>query len=538
MAFCRMADIWWLTALGGIGLFLFGMLTLTEGLRAMAGPGLQRLLAAAARTPWRGAMVGAGGTAVVQSSSATTVMAVGLVSAGLLTFPQALGIVLGSAVGTTATGWVVALFGFKLKLGLLAQLLVLAGALLALLGSGVWRRIGMALAGFAVIFLGLSLMQEGMAGVQDAVDFSRVPADRWWGMAALAGIGVGMAALVQSSSTTVAAALTAVAAGILDPRQACVVAIGAQIGTTSTGLLAGLAAPTDGRRTAVAHLVHAVIASALALALLHPFFLLLDRVLPAAPDSEPVLVVVAFHTIYNVLSVVLILPWIKGFGRLVAWLVPERRRARLFDPKLAEVPEAALLAIRTRLGAHAADLADVLGRGLEGGTGNGRAEALLQTPDLLGQARSLLALLRPGDIREGPARAVGEAWRACDRVQRLSDRLKDAGRMSELATLPELHDAARRLAAAAHNCARRWREAPASEDREMIAALQALETEGDTRRDQWIAEISTGRRQIERLQQALDALRWMRRAAGHLAAVEHSLYLLADGGSRPEKSDR
>ena len=143
-----------LRVVGGIGLFLLGMVVMTEGLRELAGNAPQRLLARFTKTPLRGAAAGALAIAVVQSSSATTVTAVGFVGAGFLTFPQGIGIVVGANIGTTATGWLVAILGFKLKLGLIVLPLVLLGVLIRLFRRTRLRHFGWALAGFSLLFIG------------------------------------------------------------------------------------------------------------------------------------------------------------------------------------------------------------------------------------------------------------------------------------------------------------------------------------------------------------------------------------------------
>ena len=137
-----------ITALGGLGLFLLGMIVMTAGLRELAGDAIRTALMRFTHTPSSGALTGATCTAILQSSSATTVAAVGFVAAGLMSFTSALGIVFGANLGTTVTGWLVALIGFKLKIGLLAMPMVLVGAILRLFGSGKLRSAGFALAGF------------------------------------------------------------------------------------------------------------------------------------------------------------------------------------------------------------------------------------------------------------------------------------------------------------------------------------------------------------------------------------------------------
>ena len=147
---------------GGVGLFLLGMLVLTDGLQRLAGPALRRGLARFTSSPASGAAAGAVATALIQSSSATTVATIGFVGAGLLTFSQALGIIFGANIGTTITGWLVAVLGFKLDLGLIVLPLVFLGVLLKIFGRGRMQHLGWALAGFSLLFIGIDAMQQGL----------------------------------------------------------------------------------------------------------------------------------------------------------------------------------------------------------------------------------------------------------------------------------------------------------------------------------------------------------------------------------------
>ncbi|MGP1310281.1 MAG: Na/Pi symporter, partial [Phycisphaerales bacterium] len=156
-----------IAVLGGIGLFLLGMILLTDGLKAVAGDALRVLLTKAVSNQWSGAAWGATITALLQSSSATSLVTMGLVSAGLLTFAQAVGVVVGANLGTTATGWIVALVGVKFSVSALALPVIAVGALLRLLGRGRWPSLGLALAGFGLLFLGLDALAEGMSGLSD-----------------------------------------------------------------------------------------------------------------------------------------------------------------------------------------------------------------------------------------------------------------------------------------------------------------------------------------------------------------------------------
>ncbi len=209
-----------ISILGGLGLFLLGMAVMTDGLRALAGSALASMLARAASTPARGAFWGAVATLIVQSSSATTMTTIGLVSAGLLTFPQALGVVFGANIGSTGTGWLVALLGVKVSLNAAAMPLVFLGALMRLLGRGKWTGAGSAIAGFALLLIGLTVLQEGMAGLATRINPADLPGV-WDGWAGVLGVlqlvlaGIVMTTVMQSSSVAVAATLSALYAGAI-----------------------------------------------------------------------------------------------------------------------------------------------------------------------------------------------------------------------------------------------------------------------------------------------------------------------------------
>src|SRR5262244_3303901 len=173
-----------IAVLGGVGLFLLGMSVMTGGLKALAGSGLRTTLSKAAATPLSGAFWGAFVTLIVQSSSATTMTTIGLVSAGLLTFSQGLGLVFGANVGTTGTGWLIALIGVRVSLTAAALPMIFIGALIKMLGRGRLSASGAALAGFALVLFGLTTLQQGMGGLAERLHPADLPA-------VLAGSGAG-----------------------------------------------------------------------------------------------------------------------------------------------------------------------------------------------------------------------------------------------------------------------------------------------------------------------------------------------------------
>ncbi|WP_249690199.1 Na/Pi symporter [Stappia sp. WLB 29] len=366
-----------LLALGGVGLFLTGMVVLTDGLRTLAGGSLRRTLARLTGSPASGVMAGAACTAVLQSSSATTVTAVGFVGAGLMSFPQALGIVLGANIGTTAKGWIVALVGFKLDLGMVALPLLLAGVLLRLLARGRVAQAGWALTGFSLLFLGVDALKDGLAAFEGVVTPDSFPGDSLAGRLQLIGIGIAVTLVTQSSSAGVVMALAALAAGSITLPQAAALVIGMDIGTTATALLASLGGSVAMRRTGIAHVVYNLMTAVIAFLLLTPFAMLAERVGGGAGDAQ--LALVAFHTGFNVLGVLAILPFTASFTRLIERLIPDRQPAGAgrLDPALLTEPAAALDAAGVTARELAARLFLVVADKLEAdepGAGNGRLD--------------------------------------------------------------------------------------------------------------------------------------------------------------------
>jgi phosphate:Na+ symporter len=183
--------------LGGIGLFLLGMVLLTDGLKAFAADALRRWLVRFTGTPFKAFSSGALVTAMVQSSSATTVTVIGFVSAGLLTFPQAVGVVMGASLGTTGTGWIVAVLGLKVSVGFYALPLVGVGAFMRLLARGKLRSFGLALAGFGLIFIGIETLQAGMQGLSGAFNLRILPSSGLWGHVLSMAIGIVLTVIIE-----------------------------------------------------------------------------------------------------------------------------------------------------------------------------------------------------------------------------------------------------------------------------------------------------------------------------------------------------
>lgn len=308
------------SALGGIGLFLLGMSMMTEGLKAAAGGALRDWLARATRTVPHSLAAGFLITALVQSSSAVTVAAIGLVNAGLLGLTQAVWLVFGTNVGTTMTGWIVASIGVKVDVAALALPMIGLGMALRIAAGGRERITGGggAIAGFGLFFLGISFLQNGFAHAADTLVLGLPAEGGITKTAMLVAVGTALTVLMQSSSAALAVTLAASAGGGLGIEALAAIVVGTNIGTTSTAFFAGLGATSAARRVAAAHIIFNVATAAVSLTIL-PQLVAVSAFLVDVVTSvnAPAATLAVFHTVFNVLGVVLMLP--VG-GLLVRWL--------------------------------------------------------------------------------------------------------------------------------------------------------------------------------------------------------------------------
>lgn len=297
----------WTSLFGGLGLFLLGMHLLSEGLRLAAGSALERVLSTATDTRVRALASGAVTTALVQSSSAVTVATIGFVNASLVSLVGAMWVLFGANLGTTATGWIVALAGVKLDISATALPLIAVGAALKIAGRERISAWGGALAGFGLLFYGITVMQEGFTGLSSQF---QVPAGE--GLAAMALqllAGLLMTVVMQSSSASIAIALTAAQGGMIDITGAAAVVIGANVGTTVTAVLASLGATPNAKRVASAHVIFNVMTAAVAFVLLPWLAPLLVGVRDWLSDTDATALTLAFfNTLVKLTGIVLMWP--------------------------------------------------------------------------------------------------------------------------------------------------------------------------------------------------------------------------------------
>ncbi|TGD73311.1 Na/Pi cotransporter family protein [Mangrovimicrobium sediminis] len=331
----------------GLLLFLFGMHQLESGIRALGYATFKRWLSRSTASPVGSAALGVGVTAILQSSSMVSLLVLAFASAGVLPLYNAVGIILGANLGTTVTGWMVATIGFKLSLQTLALPLMAAGA-----GAQMLPRQGERGRGLGVLLFGLGLIIFGLDTMKEAV--AELPAQ--WDISALRGhsvivyflAGTGIAALIQSSSATMMITLAALHAGLIQLDAAAALVIGADLGTTSTTVLGSIGGSAVKRRLALAHLLFNLAVDLAALLFLLP---LLPALLDLLGLADPLYSLVTFHSVFNLIGLVLFLPLLRPFSDWLAQRFStgeEHERPLVGQP--TSVPDAALVATAAVLG--------------------------------------------------------------------------------------------------------------------------------------------------------------------------------------------
>lgn len=325
---------------GGVALFLLGMKLLTDGLKVAAGDALRTLLSKWTSGIIRGILSGILITALVQSSSAVIFATVGFVNAGLLKLRQAVYVIFGSNVGTTFTGWIVAFVGFKLDLQLISMPVLAIGMFLWLTSGGTKRgAFGMAAAGFSVFFLGIDILKttfETMGGVIPFEDLG----SGWLDIIILVFAGMVLTTLMQSSSAALAIVITAVAGGLVPLEAAAAMAIGADIGTTSTALFAVFGATSNAKRTALAHVMFNVVNGLFAIPLIGIYLSIVLWI--GGPGMSVEITVAAFHTFLKIVGLCIMIPasgWMVRFlERLFVKDDKDEARLKYLDENVVETP--------------------------------------------------------------------------------------------------------------------------------------------------------------------------------------------------------
>jgi phosphate:Na+ symporter len=341
---------------GGLGLFLLGMRLMTNGLRKAAGTALKTILSQWTNTPAKGIASGFCFTALVQSSSAVTIAAIGFVNAGLMTLNQSIGVIFGSNIGTTVTGWLVTLVGFDIKIKALALPLIGIGAILRLSGNQTRRAsFGDALTGFGLFFLGIEVLKDSFNAVQPMIDLGTISNEGILSVLLFLVIGFMLTLIMQSSSAAMALVLTAAASGITTPLCAAAAVIGTNVGTTSTAAISVIGATNNAKKVAAAHIIFNLGTGIMALVLLPVLLWIIQTVQHAVSDQPSITMTLAlFHTIFNILGVCLFTPFIQQLtnllNRKVGTHAPETSVPKYLDMNIASTPVLAVEALYLELG--------------------------------------------------------------------------------------------------------------------------------------------------------------------------------------------
>ena len=345
MAYWESFDLW--RFLAGLGIFLLGMLFVEESLKNLAGRAFKKFLRKHTSNPIKGILSGTAITALLQSSSVVTLMLLAFVGAEIMTLRNAIGVIFGSNLGTTFTGWIVAVLGFKLSIESFALPMVAIGGLLRVFlnGKGRWGEIGQFLVGFGFIFLGLDYMKtsiEQLAQQFDLGAFADLNPYLFFP------IGFIFTAIIQSSSASMVITLSALSAGMISLPAAMVMVVGSDLGTTITTIFGGLNGTPVKKQVALSHFLFNLITDLLALALVFPLIYVIKNILGL---TDPLFTLVAFHSSFNLLGIIILLPLIGPFSRFVEnRFKGENGSPALFIHKVPpDVPDAAMEALKNEI---------------------------------------------------------------------------------------------------------------------------------------------------------------------------------------------
>lgn len=311
-------NIW--AFMAGLGLFLLGMYMLEQGLQGLSSKAMKQFLLEQTRSPIRGVITGTVATAILQSSTLVGLIVLAFVGAGILDLRSALGVILGSNLGTTFKGWIVTFIGFQLDMVELSQPIVAVGALaiVFLQQNSKSYYYGNLLLGLGLLLMGLGEMTGGFSSLAGNIDLSILHGHNL--LVYFIG-GALFTAVVQSSSATMMIILSAMDAGIFSLAEAAPMAIGADLGTTSTVLLGTLKGSLEKRRVALSHFFFNIATALMALLMLSPLLQFITRTMKI---NDPLYSLVAFHSLFNVIGIILFIPWVNQFIRFLHWLVPDR----------------------------------------------------------------------------------------------------------------------------------------------------------------------------------------------------------------------
>ncbi|HBO36667.1 MAG TPA: Na/Pi cotransporter [Sphaerochaeta sp.] len=321
---------------GSLGLFLFGIKLLSEGLQKSAGDKMKAVLKLMTKNRFVSIVTGVLITIIIQSSSATTVMVVSFVNAGLMGLTQAIGVILGANIGTTFTGWLVALLGFKMDITSLALVSIAFAAPMMFSKKTKTRDAADVLLGFGVLFLGLNFMSHSIPDITGNIEvlefLATFNSDTVWMNLLCILLGTLVTIVVQSSSAAMAMTLTMAYNGWLGVTASAALILGSNIGTTITAYLASIGTSTTAKRAAWAHIIFNVVGSVIALMFFHPLLSFVNFITPGdiytmegtTLSTQLPLFLAMFHSVFNIANTILFFPFVSHYARFIERLVPAK----------------------------------------------------------------------------------------------------------------------------------------------------------------------------------------------------------------------
>ncbi|MCI2103613.1 MAG: Na/Pi cotransporter family protein [Sphaerochaeta sp.] len=357
-----------LSVAGSLGLFLYGMKLLSEGLQKTAGDKLKNILKMMTKNRFVAVLTGIFITVLIQSSSATTVMVVSFVNAGLMTLVQSIGVIFGANIGTTFTGWIVAILGFKMDISILALASIGISAPMLFSKKGKTREKADVFLGFGILFLGLHFMQDSIPDLSGNVEvlswLARFNSNNILNILLFVLIGTLITVIVQSSSATTVMVLTMAYNGYLGVNTAAALILGSNIGTTITAFLASIGTSTAAKRAAMAHIMFNVLGTVITLIFFRPMLHICNALTPGdiytmtgkeLNESLPTFLAM-FHTLFNLFNTIIFFPFVKPYARMIEKMVPDTAEYdegtyhfRYIGTTFIDSPEVYMLVIRDEI---------------------------------------------------------------------------------------------------------------------------------------------------------------------------------------------
>ena len=361
------------TITAGVAIFLLGMLSLEQGFKSFSGGVLEGFLQKTTDKTWKSMLFGIVSTTLMQSSSLVSVLTISFLSAGLIALAQGIGIIFGANLGTTTGAWLVAGLGLKVDIAAYALPMLVFGVIMIFQKSN--KRVegaGWVLVGLGFLFLGIAYMKDGFEAFGGQIDLSQYAVPGFRGLLIYTGIGIAATVIMQSSHATLILTITALAAGQVSYENALALAIGSNVGTTITAIIGAISASVSGRQLALAHLIFNAVTGTIAIVFIHQFAAVVDwasELIGIAADNFTLKFAV-FHTLFNLVGVVLMLPLIGVLVTFLQKLMHEKvepketTRVLFLNDSALEFPDTALEVIDKETAHMAFNAFEILAHGL------------------------------------------------------------------------------------------------------------------------------------------------------------------------------